>query len=75
MPKTKKQKNMAINAINKMRKEHLENKDDNSSDEEDIRNTEIVIEKAGKQFKRNFPFAIDWSQQNPRRNTGNNKMH
>jgi hypothetical protein len=37
-----------------MRKDHLENNDDDSSDEDDIRNTEIVIEKAGKQVKRIF---------------------
>jgi len=53
-----------------MRKDHLENNEDNSSDEDYIRNTEIVIEKAGKQVKRNFPFALEWGQQAQRRNTG-----
>jgi len=31
-----------------MRKDHLENNDDSSSDEDEIRKTEIVIEKGGK---------------------------
>jgi uncharacterized protein (UPF0305 family) len=57
---------VVIQAINQMRREHLEHKDDNSSEEEDVRQTEIIIEKAGRQVKRNFPFEIDWSKQRQR---------
>lgn len=52
-----------------MRREYFENKDDNSSDEEDVQQIEIVIEKAGRQVKRNFPFKIEWSKQRQRYNT------
>lgn len=52
--------NQVIKAINEMRRIHHEDCASSDEEPEPMRATEIIIEKAGKKTKRNFPFELDW---------------
>ena len=57
--------NLVIEAINELRKQHMENESSSEDEEEDPRSTEVLIEKAGRMVKRNFPFEINWEDKTP----------
>ena len=52
-----------------MRRQHHENEESSEEEIEDHRATEIIVEKAGKKTKRNFPFQLDWQQPAQRKKT------